>query len=101
MGIADDYSTRTEPMNPEEELDRRTIDPTIVAFMETSNADRKDIRAAIAAVQDDLRANTAVTKDIADILTSLRVFGVVGKWIAAVGAGVAAVWHGIYFIGRK
>lgn len=81
--------------------ERRALDPKITAFMTASTLERTEIRRAITDVQAELKANTAITKDVADLIASFRVLAAVGKWIAAVGAGLAAVWHGWDFLRIK
>jgi len=38
--------------------------------------------------------NTEVTKQVKDILTSFRMVALAAKWVAAVGAGILALYHG-------
>lgn len=38
--------------------------------------------------------NTAVTKDVRDILGTFRIVGLAAKWIAAIGAAGLAIYHG-------
>lgn len=81
--------------------ERRALDPKITAFMASSSQERIEIRQAITDVQAELKTNTAVTKQIADIIASMHLLAEVAKWVAAVGAGLAAIWHGWDFLNHK
>jgi hypothetical protein len=41
-----------------------------------------------------LDENTAMTKDVRDILGTFRIVGLAAKWTAAIGAAGLAVYHG-------
>lgn len=45
-------------------------------------------------LEEKLDANTALTKDVRDILGTFRVMGLIAKWIAAIGAAGLAIYHG-------
>jgi phage terminase Nu1 subunit (DNA packaging protein) len=53
--------------------------------------------ADVAELKQQMAENTAVTTQVRDILTSFRVAGAIAKWIASIGAGVAATYHGWTF----
>lgn len=57
-----------------------------------------DLVADVAVLKQQMIENTVVTMQVRDILTSFRVASVVAKWIAAVGAGLAALYHGFDFL---
>ena len=48
----------------------------------------------VTTLKEQMVENTTVTKEVREILTSFRIFASVCKWVAAVGAGIAAAWHG-------
>ncbi len=48
----------------------------------------------VAVLQVQMAENTKVTVQVRDILASFRVVYHVAKWITALGAAVAAVYHG-------
>lgn len=54
--------------------------------------------ADVAGLQVEMQANTAVTTQVRDILASFRVMALIAKWIAAIGAGFAAVYNGFDFL---
>jgi len=64
--------------------ERRAEDPRINKLVE----DVSELKAGLA-------ENNKTTEQVRDILTSFRVLATVAKWIAAIGAGYAAVRHGI------
>ena len=52
----------------------------------------------ISDLQTEMKRNTETTEQVRDILTSFRMLAIAAKWIAAIGAGVAAIWHGVDFL---
>jgi hypothetical protein len=54
----------------------------------------------VANLKIEMAMNTAVTTQVRDILTSFRLVAIAAKWIAAIGAGLAALWHGLEFLRR-
>jgi hypothetical protein len=46
-------------------------------------------------VQVELKANTEITKQVADVLASFRVINNVAKWFVPVAAACTAAWHAI------
>lgn len=62
--------------------DRRTDDPRILALVEDMKA-----------VKVELAQNTAITKQVADVLASFHVLAAVAKWVATIGAGILALKH--------
>lgn len=48
----------------------------------------------LSSLEEKLDANTALTKDVRDILGTFRVMGVAAKWVAAIGAAGLALYHG-------
>ena len=52
----------------------------------------------VALLKGQMAENTEVTKQVRDILNSFRLLGIVAKWIAAIGAGTAALYHGVDFL---
>jgi len=48
----------------------------------------------LSALESKLDENTAMTKDVRDILATFRVMGLVAKWVAAIAAAGLAVYHG-------
>lgn len=75
----------------------RELDRKFEAFMEASLSDRANLREMLGDVSKELKANTEITKQVADVLASFRVVAAVSKWIATIAAGVVAVYHGINF----
>ena len=73
-------------------------DRKVDKFMEASLSDRAGLREMLVEVQRDLRENTQVTKQIADVVTAFRVLMIVAKWVAAITAGVAAVATAINYV---
>lgn len=50
-------------------------------------------------IDAQLAANTEITTQVRDILTSFRTMALFSKWVAAIGAAVAAVvaaWNSIF-----
>jgi hypothetical protein len=76
---------------------RRKMDAEFEEFMQASMKDRADLRRMLGDVSSELRANTEITKQVADILASFRVASALAKWIATIAAGVVAVYHGLTF----
>jgi len=66
-----------------EEIQRRSSDSRIDQLMQD-----------VAQLQKDMSANTEITRQVRDVLASFRVIYNVAKWLAAIGAGVAAIYHG-------
>ena len=71
--------------------------------METESRRVSDARidklvADVASLQTDMKANTEVTVQVRDILASFRIMAAVAKWVAAIGAGCAAVFHGADYL---
>lgn len=62
--------------------ERRAPDP----MLETIISD-------VATLKKQMAENTEVTLEVREILGSFRIFGAMCKWVAAVGAGFAAVFH--------
>lgn len=54
--------------------------------------------ADVASLQTDMKANTEVTVQVRDILASFRIMAAIAKWVAAIGAGIAAVFHGADYL---
>lgn len=59
----------------------------------------------VATLQKQVAENTRITNDSAiltrqvrDILRSFHILGVIAKWVAAIAAGVAAVYHGMEWL---
>ena len=52
----------------------------------------------VASLQVDMKANTEVTVQVRDILSSFRIMAAIAKWLAAIGAGAAALFHGYDFL---
>ncbi len=75
---------------PGRELDKKFED-----FMVACIADRADLRDMLGQVSNDLKTNTEITKQVADVLASFRVIAAIAKWLAAIVAGVVAVRHGM------
>jgi len=50
--------------------------------------------ADIAALKTQMTAHIEVTNQIRDILAAFAVAYRIAKWVAAIGAAVAVVWHG-------
>lgn len=48
----------------------------------------------LSSLEAKLDANTALTKDVRDILGTFRVVGLMAKWIGAIGAAALALYHG-------
>lgn len=66
-----------------------------------SNTDRResDIRMGalvsdVAELKHQMARNTEITEQVRDVLASFRVMASVAKWLAAIAAGVTALWHG-------
>jgi len=47
----------------------------------------------LTALEGAIAENTALTKTVAEVMASLHVLAAVGKWLAAVGAGILALKH--------
>lgn len=60
--------------------------------------DVEHLHSCIEALKVEMKENTDVTKQVRDILTSFRILGVMAKWVAAIGAGTAALYHGIEWL---
>lgn len=71
-------------------MERRAEDQRIIKLCED-----------VAVLQVQMAENTAVTKQVRDILASFRIVGAVAKWTAAIGAGVVAAHHGIDWLRGK
>lgn len=41
-----------------------------------------------------IEENTAITKDVRDILSTFRIVGKAAKWLTAVSAAIIGVYHG-------
>lgn len=54
----------------------------------------------VAVLQSQMIENTAMTRQVRDILGSFRIMAAIAKWVAAIGAGVAALYHGVDFLRR-
>lgn len=76
-------------------------DPIVTAFMEDSIKQRKELFTLVAVIQADLKINNAATQDISNAIGAFKILAVIFKWVAAIGAGAAAMWHGIDFIQHK
>lgn len=67
-----------------------------------------DLRAEVTHLHDcvetlksSMAENTALTKEVRDILATFRVLGAVAKWVAAIGAAGLAIYHAFQaFTGR-
>ena len=79
----------------------REQDPVVLEFMETSTRQRKELFELVAVIQADLKVNNEVTKNISDALGALKLLAVIFKWIAVMGAGIAAIWNGVNFFHPK
>lgn len=67
-----------------------------------ANDERIDtIISDVATLKREMKANTEVTTQVRDILTSFRLMAAAAKWIAAIGAGLMAIWHGFDMFFRK
>lgn len=51
------------------------------------------IEGRLTALEKKIDENTAITKAVAEVMASLHVLAAVGKWLAAVGAGILALKH--------
>lgn len=51
------------------------------------------IEGRLTALESAIAENTALTKTVAEVMASLHVLAAVGKWLAAVGAGILALKH--------
>lgn len=81
---------RRKGIPPGRELDRKFED-----FMVACIADRANLRDMLGQVSSELKTNTEITKQVADVLASFRVIAAIAKWLAAIVAGVVAVKHGL------
>lgn len=50
------------------------------------------LEARAATIEQKIDANTAVTMQVAEILSTFKVVGAVAKWVAAIAGGFAAVF---------
>lgn len=78
---------------PGRELDRRFLD-----FIDATIVEQDAQRALLSQMSSELKANTEITKQVADVLASFRVIAAVSKWTTAIVAGVLAVVHGFDWI---
>ena len=69
--------------------ERRASDPRIDALV-TQMHD----------VQVELKANTEITKQVADVLASFRVIANVAKWLTVMSTAIFALWHGVQAFAR-
>lgn len=67
---------------------RKEVDMSNVAIAE----EIKKTNERIDVLQESIRTNTELTKDILDLLKVLKWAANIIKWGVAVGAGVAAIW---------
>lgn len=51
--------------------------------------------ADVAVLKSQMAENTAVTKEVRDILGSFKVVGKLSKWLFAIGASAASVYYAI------
>lgn len=49
----------------------------------------------VEALKSQMAENTVITKQVRDILASFQIIGAIAKWVAAIGAGATAVYHGV------
>lgn len=57
--------------------------------------------ADVATLKEQMVSQIATTNQIHDILAAFSVAYRIAKWIAAIGAACAAVWHGALFLKGK
>jgi hypothetical protein len=85
-------------------MDRRSDDPRIAAMARSlavlERMKAHDVATLMTDVNDLKRQmveNTIVTVQVRDILASFKILGKIAKWVAAMGAAAAALWHGVRF----
>tara|TARA_R110002126_G_scaffold186231_1_gene334963 strand:- start:379 stop:591 length:213 start_codon:yes stop_codon:yes gene_type:complete len=69
--------------------------------MAESAKQRKELFELVAVIQADLKINNAITQDISNAIGAFKVLAVIFKWIAVMGAGIAAIWNGVNFFHPK
>jgi hypothetical protein len=80
------------------EVNRRTEDSRInqvVNDVSSLTDDVAGLKTKMEMIGNDLKRNNEVTEQVRDLVGSIRMSAAIGKWVAAVGAGVVAVWQGI------
>lgn len=68
-------------------MERRHDDPRICQLVD-------DVRA----LKEQMAKHIETTEQIRDAIHAFKLVGKAGKWLAAIGAGGTAVWHGIRFL---
>lgn len=67
--------------------DRRADDPRLTTIIVN-----------VAELQKQMAGVKETVDQVHDVLASFRVIAAVAKWLAAIGAGVAAIYHGADFL---
>lgn len=93
-------------------MDRRSDDPRIAAMarslavlermkahdVATLMTDVSGLKTDVNDLKRQMAENTIVTVQVRDILASFKILGKIAKWVAAMGAAAAALWHGVKFL---
>ena len=61
---------------------------------EQLKADLAHLHGCLELVKAELKRNTEITEQVRDLLATFRILALVAKWVAAIGAGFVALYHG-------
>ena len=64
-------------------------------------ADLEHLHGCVESLKSQVSENTALTKEVRDILATFKVLGAAAKWLTILGAGATTVYHGLDWLRHK